>query len=212
MGLKLYGPTLSPNVVRVIAVLNEKGLDFELIPVDMKSGEHKKPEFLQINPFGQVPALEDGDIKLFESRAICRYLATKYKESGTDLLPAKTAAEMAATEIWLEVESQQFSQPISKVCFELLIKPILGMVTDEEAAEKHATDAIKILDVYEARLSQSKHLAGDEFTLADCNHMAWLNVLMMTKKACLVNDRPHLKAWWEIVSARPAWQKTAAAK
>ena len=90
---KLYGMPLSPNVVRVATVLNEKGLDFEIVPVDLRTGAHKNPEFLALNvrplpsirlpllfgqilicysavvpssqPFGQIPALEDGDEVLY---------------------------------------------------------------------------------------------------------------------------------------------------
>jgi glutathione S-transferase len=62
---KLYGMPLSPNVVRVATVLNEKGLDFEIVPVDLRTGAHKQPEFLALNPFGQIPALEDGDEVLY---------------------------------------------------------------------------------------------------------------------------------------------------
>ncbi|PKI69134.1 hypothetical protein CRG98_010489 [Punica granatum] len=63
--MKLYGSLLSTAMGRVVACLYEKGLDFEFIPVDMKSGEHKKEPFLSLNPFGQVPAFVDGDLKLF---------------------------------------------------------------------------------------------------------------------------------------------------
>lgn len=211
MALKVYGMLLSPNVVRVIAALNEKGLDFEFIPVDLRTGAHKKPDFLAINPFGQVPAFEDGDIKIFESRAINRYIALRYKETGPDLLPAKSPAQIAAVETWLEVEAHQFSPPVAKLSFEVLVKPMLGMVTDQAAVDAEAEKLGKVLDVYEERLSKEKYFAGGEFTLVDVNHMPYVNNLMMTPKADLVTSRPHLKAWWEDVSARPAWQKTLAA-
>ena len=111
--IKLYGTTLSPNVVRVAAVLNEKGLDFELVPVDLRTGAHKHPDFLALNvrtartlspawlllrffarywtefpvflanfpgsaavsflflqPFGQIPALLDGDEVLYGNSLI----------------------------------------------------------------------------------------------------------------------------------------------
>ncbi|KAL5227092.1 hypothetical protein ABZP36_015357 [Zizania latifolia] len=234
---KLYGMPLSPNVVRVAAALNEKGLDFEIVPVDLTTGAHKQPEFLALNvrilkllnrpksssnqfhilanafscvflqPFGQIPALQDGDEILYESRAINRYIASKYKADGADLLPAASAK----LEVWLEVESHHFYPAVADLVFQLLIKPLLGGAPDPVVVDKKADALAKVLDVYEAHLAENKYLAGDQFTLADVNHMAHLLYLSKTPKADLVTSRPHVKAWWDDISTRPAWQKTAAA-
>uniref|UniRef100_A0A0D9V9X6 glutathione transferase n=1 Tax=Leersia perrieri TaxID=77586 RepID=A0A0D9V9X6_9ORYZ len=210
-GRKLYGMALSGNVVRVATALNEKGLDFEIVPVDLRTGAHKQPDFLALNPFGQIPVLQDGDEVVYESRAITRYIATKYKAEGADLLPA--AASPAKLEVWLEVESHHFYPPVSALVFQLLIKPILGAVPDAAAVDEHAAALAKVLDVYEAHLAAAgnRYLAGDEFTLADANHMCYLFFLSKTEKAELIASRPHVKAWWDDISARPAWKKTAAA-
>ncbi|KAG8054019.1 hypothetical protein GUJ93_ZPchr0001g32880 [Zizania palustris] len=203
---------LSPNVVRVAAALNEKGLDFEIVPVDLTTGAHKQPEFLALNPFGQIPALQDGDEVLYESRAISRYIANKYKEDGADLLPAAPASSAAAKlEVWLEVESHHFYPAVADLVFQLLIKPLLGGAPDPIVVDKNADKLAKVLDVYEAHLAENKYLAGDQFTLADVNHMAHLLYLSLTPKAELVTSRPHVKAWWDDISTRPAWQKTVAA-
>ncbi|XP_072959917.1 glutathione S-transferase 3-like [Typha angustifolia] len=206
MGIKLYGMPMSTNTVRCTAALNEKGLDYEFAVVDLRTGAHKHPDFLALNPFGQIPVLEDGDVVLFESRAINRYIASKYKGTGTDLLPAGSAA----VEVWLEVEAQQFAPVISAVVFELLIKPIIGGTTDQAVVEKQAAKLASVLDVYEAHLAKNKYFAGDAFTLADLNHMAYANYLLKTPRADLITSRPHVKAWWDDVSSRPAWKKTAA--
>ncbi|KAJ0597792.1 putative glutathione transferase [Helianthus annuus] len=65
MGIKVYGSIVSTATLRVLICLAEKDLEFELINVDMASGEHKRPHILTRNPFGQIPAFEDDDIKLF---------------------------------------------------------------------------------------------------------------------------------------------------
>ncbi|KAJ1286975.1 hypothetical protein BS78_03G394000 [Paspalum vaginatum] len=206
--LKLYGMPMSPNVVRVATVLNELGLDFEIIPVDLRAGAHKQPDFLALNPFGQIPALVDGDDVLYESRAINRYLATKYGGSAAQLVPASPSAQL---EVWLEVESHHFYPNASPLVFQLLVRPMLGGSPDEALVEKHAAQLAQVLDVYEARLAGSKYLAGDEFTLADANHMSYLLCLSKTPKAGLIDERPHVKAWWDDIAARPAFKKTVAA-
>ncbi|RCV28927.1 hypothetical protein SETIT_5G442000v2 [Setaria italica] len=205
--LKLYGLPLSPNVVRVATVLNEKGLEFEVVPVDLTTGAHKQPEFLALNPFGQIPALEDGDEVLYESRAINRYIATKYKSDGADLLPTIPSAKL---EVWLEVESHHFYPNASPLVYHLLVKPMMGGAPDPLVVDKHAHQLAKVLDIYEDHLAKNKYLAGDEFTLADANHMSYLFYLSKTPKAGLVAERPHVKAWWEDIAARPAFKKTVA--
>ncbi|CAL4952849.1 unnamed protein product [Urochloa decumbens] len=200
---KLYGMPLSPNVVRVATVLNEKGLDFESVPVDVRTAAHKQPEFLALNPFGQIPALEDGDEVLYESRAINRYIASKYKSDGADHLPATASAK-------LEVESHHFYPNVSPLVFQLLFKPMMGGAPDPIVVDKHAHQLAKVLDVYEDHLAKNKYLAGDEFSLADANHMSYLFCLSQTTKAGLIDERPHVKAWWEDIAARPAFKKTVA--
>ena len=81
--IKLYGMAMFTCTRRVRCVLEEMGLPYELVLVDLSKGEHKQPAHLAIQPFGQVPVLEDNDgTKIFESRAIMRYLLKKYPTEG----------------------------------------------------------------------------------------------------------------------------------
>jgi glutathione S-transferase len=113
--------------------------------------------------------------------------------------------------VWLEVESHHFYPNASPLVFQLLFRPLFGGAPDPLVVDKHAHELAKVLDVYEAHLASNKYLAGDEFTLADANHASYLLYLTKTPKAGLVNDRPHVKAWWEEIAKRPAFQKTVAA-
>ena len=188
----------------------EKNLEYEFVLINITTGAHKHPDFLALNPFGQIPVLTDGDITLFESRAITKYVATKYAGTGPDLLGSASPAAAAAVEVWLQVESQQFNPPISVIVFELLIKPMLGGTTDPEVVEAEAAKLAIVLDVYEGRLTGSKYIAGEEFSLADLHHIPYINYLMRTSKAELITSRQHVMAWWEDISARPAWKRTLA--
>ncbi|EYU46696.1 hypothetical protein ABFS82_04G018300 [Erythranthe guttata] len=211
MAIKVHGSTFSTAAMRVFACLNEKGLDFEFVPVDMRSGAHKKESFLSLNPFGQVPAFEDGDLNLFESRAINQYIAHTYADNGTPLLyldPKK----MAIATVWAEVEAQKFDGPASKLTWELGLKPLLGMATDDAVVEQQEALLCKVLDVYEARLAESKYLGGDRFTLADLHHLPTMSYLMATRVKACFDSRPHVSAWCADISARPAWEKVVAMK
>ncbi len=87
MGIKLYGDTHATCYKRVALVLAEKGINFETVPVSIAKNEQNSPEHLKLQPFGKVPALDDDGFIIFESRAICKYLAKKYAGQGTKLIP-----------------------------------------------------------------------------------------------------------------------------
>ncbi|KAH9615626.1 hypothetical protein KSS87_011779 [Heliosperma pusillum] len=209
MAVKVHGSPISTATLRAVVALYEKEIDFEFVTVDMKSGAHKHPQFLALNPFGQVPALEDGDIKVFESRAITKYIASAYESKGTPLL-CKDKKQIANLAIWSEVEAHQFDPVASKLAWELFYKGLFGMQTDAAAVEENEAKLVKVLDVYEARLAQSKYLAGDSFTLADLQHLPALHYLSGTKVKSLFDERPHVSAWCKDILARPSWEKSLA--
>ncbi|PKS05505.1 hypothetical protein jhhlp_008883 [Lomentospora prolificans] len=79
MAIKLYGSRQSSCTQRVLVVLSELGLDYEISDINLQLGEHKCPEYIQDSHlFGLIPALEDDRVRLFESRAICKYLLANY--------------------------------------------------------------------------------------------------------------------------------------
>ncbi|GMI69406.1 glutathione S-transferase phi 8, Arabidopsis thaliana glutathione S-transferase phi 8 [Hibiscus trionum] len=208
--IKVHGSPLSTAVQRVVACLYEKGVDFQFVPVNMAAGEHKSDNFLALNPFGQVPAFEDGDLKLFESRAITHYVAHEYADKGTQLLIPGSNKDAAVLQLWTEVEAHQFNSPASVLAWELFYKPIFGKVTDAAAVEENEGKLGKVLDVYESRLSKSKYLAADYFTLADLYHLPNLQCLLGTSAKTVVESRPHVSAWVKEITARPAWSKVLA--
>ncbi|KAK4559146.1 hypothetical protein RGQ29_008408 [Quercus rubra] len=207
--IKVHGNPLSTASMRVLATVYEKEIDHEFVFVDMRAGEHKKEHFLSFNPFGQVPALEDGDLKLFESRAINKYIAYEYADKGTQLI-YQDSRKMAITSVWIEVEAQKYDPAASKLGWELAIKPLLGMSTDTAVVEENEAKLAKVLDVYESRLAQSKYLGGDCFTLADLHHLPTLHYLFGTQVKKLFDSCPHVSAWVADITARPAWLKVLA--
>ncbi|CAK7333157.1 unnamed protein product [Dovyalis caffra] len=200
---------MSTCTARVLLCLSEKGLEYELVPVQMSKGAHKQQPYLSLNPFGQIPAFEDGDVSLFESRAICKYLALKHKDIGTDLLRSSSFAEATIVDLWMEVEAHQFNGPISAFIRQIFLNPMFGRAPDEKVIETETEKLGKILDVYEERLSKSKYLAGDYYTMVDMNHIPYLVYFMKTPYATVVTSRPHVSAWWKNVLSRPATIKVS---
>ncbi len=81
--MKLYNANFSPNALRVRAVVYELGIEVEREEVDLRTGGNRTAEYLKLNPNGKVPILVDGDVVIWESRAINAYLASKFPEKGS---------------------------------------------------------------------------------------------------------------------------------
>ena len=87
MGVKLYGAAHSTCTRRVMTVLEEKDVPYHLIPINLSKGDQAMPEFRAKQPFGKVPVLEDDGFLIYESRAICKYIAKRWGGQGTKLIP-----------------------------------------------------------------------------------------------------------------------------
>jgi glutathione S-transferase len=110
-------------------------------------------------------------------------------------------------DVWLEAEANQYNPAISPISFQCLIVPMLGGVTDQTIVDAALEKLKKVLEVYEARLSRSKYLAGDFISLADLSHFPLTFNLTLTPYASVLESYPHVKAWWECLMMRPAIKK-----
>ncbi|CAD6262290.1 unnamed protein product [Miscanthus lutarioriparius] len=204
---------MSTNVARVLVCLEEVGAEYEVVNIDFQAKEHKSAEHLARNPFGQIPAFQDGDVVLFESRAISKYIIRKYKSAGeaADLLREGDLREAAMVDVWTEVEAHQYNPALSPVVYECLIYPAMrGVPTNQKVVDESLEKLRKVLDVYEARLSKHTYLAGDSVSFADLNHFPFTFYFMATPHASLFDSYPHVKAWWERLVARPSMKKLGA--
>ncbi|KAF9530605.1 glutathione S-transferase [Crepidotus variabilis] len=209
MALKLYGTAGWGGTDRVLVTLREKGVPFELCGVDTKNKEHKSAGFLEKQPFGQVPYLDDDGFIIYESRAISYYIAAKYSDQGTQGLIPKVEDLKA---------SALFQQALSnEVCnFEAYAYPLVvavvyqrrrGLEVDQKVVDKVITALDEKLDVYDQILSKQKYIAGDELTLADLLHLTTGALLPICGYHGL-ETRPNVARWWNEISTRPSWQAT----
>jgi len=203
MVLKLYGHPLSTCTRRVALVCKEKGIPYELHVVDLAKGEQKNPTYTKIQPFGQVPYIDDDGFILFESRAIGRYLAKKYASQGPPLIPTDLQGE-ALFEQAASIEQANFDPYASGLAYEKVFKVRRGLQTDEKRVEELTATLNGKLDGYEEILSKQKYLAGDEVTLADLFHLPYGSMLGMMKFD-VIEKRPNVSRWFNELSSRPAW-------
>src|ERR1044071_8922798 len=104
--MKIFGHPMSTCTRKVLMTLLETGTPYELVVIDFGKGEHKQEPHLSRQPFGQVPALEDAGLELYESRAMCRYINDKVQGP---LVP-RDVADRARMEQWISIETSNFSR------------------------------------------------------------------------------------------------------
>ncbi len=168
--ITIYGQKAS-RAFRAIWLAEEIGLDYELKEVNLFEGEHKSPDYLALNPLGQVPAMADGDFSMGESLAITLYLARKY---GGVLGPRSPEEEGQFLQwaLWAATSIEPLLMPIIHNC--IIMPP--EMRNDEEV--NAALDALsKPLAVLDSFLADREYLVGDRFTVADLNVAAVLSML-----------------------------------
>ncbi|KAJ7098528.1 glutathione S-transferase [Mycena belliarum] len=212
MVLKFYSvPYAASGCGLVAMVLVEKQIPFELVVVDLAKGDHKTPEHLAKHPFGQVPMIDDDGFILYESRAICRYLAEKYADRGTPLIPTASLPAKALFEQAASIEFANFYPLIVKIALEVVYKPrVHNLPPDEAVLAQAKSDIAAKLDVYEVILSTQKYLGGNEFTLADLFHLAYTPSLIKEGHNIMADRGPNVTRWWNDVSSRPSWVKLQA--
>ena len=155
--MKLYHHPLSGHAHRARLFVSLLGLPHELVEVDLKAGEHKTPEFLKLNPFGQVPVLDDDGVVIADSNAILVYLA---KTAGrTDWLPEDPSGA-AAVQRWLSAAAGELAYGPAAA----RLITVFGAKYDAEEVIARAHVLLKRL---ESRLAEQDWLAGERPTIAD---------------------------------------------
>jgi glutathione S-transferase len=199
--VKLYGfaPTRS---VRVLWTLRELEVPFEFINVDPTKGEHRRADFLAVNPAGKLPALVDGDFILTESVAIVLYLAEKYPKKG--LLPTGHRAR-AEVYRWLLFTATELEQPLWRIARHTSQYPPEKRLPAEIALARQ--DFLDMAAVMEKHLDGRQFVVGQSVTVADFVAAYTLDMATVvpshTNEARLLDDLPRLRAFMERMYQRP---------
>jgi glutathione S-transferase len=182
---KLYDFPMSGSCHKVRLLLSFLGLDCELVPINLKAAEQKTPEFLQLNPWGQVPVLVDGDFVIRDSQSILVYLAQKY---GGETWWPQDAESMGLIMQWLAIAAGEIYQGLAPA--RMYYK--LGRPFDIETVTARA---LSTLQVFEQHLAHRQWLELDQPTLADVACFPYI-ALAADAKINLA-DFPNVLAWVE---------------
>jgi GST-like protein len=195
----------TPNGHKVHIALEEMGLEYKVVPVNIGTGEQFKPDFLALNPNHRIPAIVDTDgpggqrLTLFESGAILIYLAEK---TGM-FLPADAAGRYTCLQ-WLMFQmggvGPMFGQYNHFANYAPEKLPYAITRYDNEVKRLH-----RVLD---KRLSEAAYLAGDEYTIADMATFPWLR--SPERRGIVLADYPNVERWFRAIEARPGVQRGVA--
>jgi GSH-dependent disulfide-bond oxidoreductase len=192
----------TPNGHKVHIMLEECGLPYRALPINIGAGDQFKPDFLKISPNNKIPAITDSEgpdgkpISLFESGAILVYLAAKTGK----FMPKSDRAKYEVLE-WLMFQMGS-------------VGPMLGqthhfrMYAPEKipyAIDRYSNEAKRIYGVIDRRLAQSAWLAGAQYTIADIATFPWLR--SWQNQGIVLSEYPHLEAWFNKIAERPAVQR-----
>ncbi len=192
----------TPNGHKVHIMLEECGLPYQVTPVDIGSGEQFAPEFLQISPNNKIPAMVDTEgpdgkpMSLFESGAILLYLAGK-----TGKFLGNTAREKYVTLEWLMFQMGGFGPMLGQAHHFRNYAP----VNIPYAIDRYTNEARRLYGVINKRLSHSRYLAGDEYTIADIATFAWAR--SWQNQGIDWANFTHAKRWFDSIDERPAVQR-----
>ncbi|TEB33523.1 glutathione S-transferase [Coprinellus micaceus] len=206
MVLQLYAAPLSTASLRVAQVLHEKKVPFEFHSIDLGKKEQKAEGYLEKQPFGQVPYIDDDGFILYESRAIARYIALKYPDQGTPLVPSPTNVQAWA--LFEQAASNEYAnfEPFAKqIVFEKLFKARVGQTPNEDIVKVASEQLGAKLDVYEKLLANQPYLTGANVSLADLSHIPFATRLYLAGAGDLIDSRPNVAKWYKSLVERESW-------
>jgi len=174
-------------------MLSLLGRPVEIIDVDLAKGAHKSPEFLALNPFGQVPVIDDNGAVLADSNAILVYLARRY---GDDHWLPTDAVQLAQVVRWLSVAAGQINNGPARA----RLITVFGAGYDSKEAIAKSHDLLKVL---ETELSQCDFLVGDLPTVADVAGYTYIS--HAPEGNVPLDDYPSVRSWLARIEALPGF-------
>ena len=192
----------TPNGHKVHIMLEECGLPYRVIPVDIGAGDQFKADFLAISPNNKIPAIVDADgpdgkpIALFESGAILIYLAGK-----TGLLLGKTDREKYEALQWLMFQMGSVGPMLGQAHHFRIYAP----EKIDYAVDRYTNETKRIYGVIDKQLEKTTYLAGEEYGIADIATFPWTR--SFANQGVDWAEFPNAKRWFDAISQRPAVQR-----
>lgn len=198
----LYGNPLSTYTRTARMAFEEKGVPYDLEPVD-----HTAPEYRAIHPFGKIPAMRHGDFLLYETMAIAKYVDAVF--DGPPLQPNAIVPRAMMNQWISSIVHYYYGSMIRKLVFERFVAPMQGRAPNEALVAEGLPEIKHQIGVLEATLSGAPHLAGDDCTIADLMLYPVLFYVNFSPEGQeMIAAAPGVSAWLDRMGERPAAQAT----
>ena len=207
MSVELHGYQYSVYAWIARFALHEKGISYRWIEVNPFADD--LPEaYLLLHPFGRVPTLVDGDFVLFETGAVTRYIDEAFAD-GPKLQPSLPEARARVGQILSIVDSYTYWPLVRQVFSHDVMGPLIGRPSDPSEVHRGLTEAPHILESLNSLASGDRFLVDDRLTLADIHLAPMISYFIESDGGRAVFRRyDRLWAWWEVISARAAFNET----
>jgi len=202
--MKLHYHPFSTSCLKCVAVVHETGLPVELSVVDVPKGAHKSTDYLAINPNGKVPALVDGDFVVWESNAICTYLAARAPEK--ELLPLDPKG-LTRVQQWLQWQASSLTPATHKVMLETFYAKAFGREPNEANLRAGYEETTRELAIVEHAFADGREYLNGALSLADFSVSA--NFLLRRLVGIDTAAFPKTEAWLQRMESRESVQKSA---
>jgi glutathione S-transferase len=200
----LYGADYSVYARIAHLALHEKGVDHRIEPIDIFKGA--PPAYLQLHPFGKIPALEHGEFRLYETGAITRYIDEAFP--GPALQPKDPQGRARMVQIMSIVDSYAYRLLIWDIMVERLMAPTEGRASDEAKIAAAMPRAETVLTAL-SDLAAGPYLLGNEVTLADLHLASIIAYFRLAPEGSqLIAGMPKIARWWEAIAKRPSLERT----
>lgn len=195
----------TPNGIKISIALEELGLDYEVIPIDINRDEQFAPDYLAISPNNKIPAIIDGDVSLFESGAILLYLGNRYG-AAKGLWPESKGQAHVDAVCWTVWAMTEIGTYMMQYLYHGLDSPVSYQPQDRSkaAAAFNRAQLDRLLDTLETRLEGRDCLMGG-FSLVDVAAASWL--LLGAQLGLPLEGRPRVAAWCKRCAERPAFKR-----
>jgi glutathione S-transferase len=203
----LHGPDYSSQVRTIRLCLVEKGVDYELEPVDVFRGDNRKPAFLKLQPFGMVPVLVHDGFTLYETSAIARYVDEAFK--GPKLQPSDKKEAARMNQIISIIEAHGYGPIMTDIVMPRARQAFLRQQVDSAGIREAVPQAQKCLTVIEGLMDGGGFLVGGSLTLADLHLAPMIGYFAHTPEGKhILAKLPKLTGWWQGISSRPSMVET----
>lgn len=202
--VQLYGAAYSVYVRAVRLALEEKGVAYELLPVDIFAEEGPPQDYARRQPFLKIPAFQHGDFQLYETDAILRYIAAAFP--GPALQPALLRSNARANQMLSILNAYAYRCWVWDIYVERVAKPAEGGAGDEARIAAALPLAATCLDALSDLMEGEPYLLGGDPFLPDLLAAPMIGYLRLAEEgALLLKERPRWLGWWEALSARESW-------